>query len=132
MQIVQTARYSVYSSKPTLESDLHRREKFASIKIDIKPRDETIDMNAMLDNIVEIRHPGIRNWSGVQLIFVAYGIEKLCVSMIVSIEFGIDELEEMLHQRFPNQIQSIDVIEMRDVNETPVEFRPRLIRGWRT
>jgi translation elongation factor EF-1beta len=102
------------AGKPEKEKPKQR----SLIKLEIKPNEVETDLNAMALRIKqEIQHPGIQNWGDQhKLEPVAYGIFKLLINVVVfDDDIMVEDIEEMLMEKFPEDIQSIDVAAMSKV-----------------
>ena len=87
------------------------------IVLEVKPHEVETDLEAMALGIKEIEHPGIQNW-GLEhkLLPVAYGIMKLAISVVVwDDDIDTEMIEDMLMEKYPDEIQSIDVAAMSKV-----------------
>lgn len=80
------------------------------------PQIET-DLEAMAQEIKKIEHPGIQNWGAEhKLVPVAFGIKKLVISAVVfDDDIQTDDFEEILMEKFGDDIQSVDVAAMSKV-----------------
>jgi len=101
------------ANKPQKEKPKQR----SLIVLEIKPNEIETDLKAMAEEIKKIEHPGIQNWGAeVKLVPVAYGIMKLVISLVVwDDDIMVDDIEEMLMEKFGNDIQSVDVAAMSKV-----------------
>jgi elongation factor 1-beta len=87
------------------------------IVLEIKPNEIETDLKAMAEEIKKMEHKGIQNWGAeVKLVPVAYGINKLVISVVVfDDDIMVDDIEEMLMEKFGEDIQSVDVGAMSKV-----------------
>jgi len=102
------------AGKPVKEKPKQR----SLIVLEIKPNEIETDLNAMAQKIKsDITHKGIQNWGAEhKLLPVAYGIMKLAISVVVwDDDIDTEQIEEIIMEKFPDDIQSIDVAAMSKV-----------------
>merc|ERR1711963_28041 len=85
-----------------------------SVLLDVKPRDDETDMDAMLKSVKTIEMDGLL-WGASKLVPVGYGIKKLQVMCVVEdAKVSIDELQEKISE-FEDFVQSVDVAAMNKI-----------------
>jgi elongation factor 1-beta len=102
------------AGKPEKEKPKQR----SLIVLEIKPNEMETDLEALAKKIKEnVTHVGIQNWGAEhKLIPIAFGIKKLAISVVVwDDDIDTEQLEEMITELAPDDIQSIDVAAMSKV-----------------
>lgn len=87
------------------------------IVFEVKPFEAETDLEGLAVKIKSLKHDGIQNW-GLQhkLEPVAYGIKKLVVSAVVHDNLiGMDDIVDMIEDKYGDDIQSIDIQSMSKV-----------------
>nr|ACO11300.1 Elongation factor 1-delta [Caligus rogercresseyi] len=85
-----------------------------SVLLDVKPWDDSTDMDAMLKKCKTIQKEGLV-WGASKLVPVGYGIQKLQVMCVVEDDkVSIDELSEQI-EGFEDFVQSVDVAAMSKI-----------------
>merc|ERR1711915_1006419 len=85
-----------------------------SVLLDVKPWDDEMDMDKMLECCKTIEKDGLV-WGAHKLVPVGYGIKKLQVMCVVEDEkVSIDELCEQI-QEFEDYVQSVDISSMSKI-----------------
>ena len=87
------------------------------IVFEVKPFEPETDLESLAKNIKAIKHEGIQNW-GVEhkLVPVAFGIKKLVISAVVfDMLIGMDDIIDMINEKYEDDIQSIDIQSMSKV-----------------
>jgi len=81
------------------------------IVLEVKPFDAETDLESLAQGIKKITHEGIQNWGQEhKLQPVAFGIKKLIISLVVFDDLiGVDDITDLLQDKFDDDIQSIDV-----------------------
>eukprot|EP00924_Labyrinthula_sp_SR-Ha-C_P016641 snap_masked-scaffold_6-processed-gene-10.21-mRNA-1 protein AED:0.39 eAED:0.39 QI:0/-1/0/1/-1/1/1/0/182 len=87
------------------------------IVLEVKPYEADFDLEELAKQIKTISHEGIQNWGAEhKLEPVAFGIKKLIISAVVYDELcGVDDLSDMILEKYEDDIQSIDVQAMSKV-----------------
>ena len=86
----------------------------SNIILDIKPWDDTTDMQALEDSVRSVATEGLK-WGASKLVAVAYGVRKLQICCVVEDDkVGTDFLEESI-TAFEDYVQSVDVVAFNKV-----------------
>ena len=86
----------------------------SNIILDIKPWDDTTDMQALEDSVRTVATEGLK-WGASKLVAVAYGVRKLQICCVVEDDkVGTDFLEESI-TAFEDYVQSVDVVAFNKV-----------------
>lgn len=87
------------------------------IVLEVKPFDAETDLETLAKNIKSMTHEGIQNWGQEhKLEPVAFGIKKLVISCVVHDNLvGMDDIIDMINDKYEDDIQSIDVQSMSKV-----------------
>lgn len=87
------------------------------IVFEVKPFEPETDLEKLAQNIKAIKHEGIQNWGQEhKLEPVAFGIKKLVISAVVfDALVGMDDIIEMINEKYEDDIQSIDIQAMSKV-----------------
>jgi elongation factor 1-delta len=105
---VRDERLAAYHAKKAKKPQVIAK---TSVVLDIKPWDDTTDMDAMLKLCKTIQKDGLL-WGASKLVPVGYGINKLRVMCVVEDEkVSIDELMEQI-EGFEELVQSVDIDSM--------------------
>uniref|UniRef100_A0A0N4ZYC3 Elongation factor 1-beta n=1 Tax=Parastrongyloides trichosuri TaxID=131310 RepID=A0A0N4ZYC3_PARTI len=81
----------------------------SSIILDIKPWDDTTDLDAMEEKVKSIEQDGLV-WGGCKKIPLAYGINKLqIICVIEDLKVSVDDLIEKITGDFEDYVQSVDI-----------------------
>jgi len=81
----------------------------SSILMDIKPFDDTTDLEALVGKIKAIEKDGLL-WGAHKLVPVAYGVKKLQLLIVIEDDkVSGDDLEDMISQ-FEDEVQSMDIV----------------------
>jgi len=101
------------AGKPEKEKPKQR----SLIQFEIKPSDVETDLEKMATEIKRMELKGVQNWGQQhKLQPVAYGIKKLLMNVIVFDDDVIfEDIEQALLEKFPEDIQSIDIAAMSKV-----------------
>ncbi|EJW84235.1 EF-1 guanine nucleotide exchange domain-containing protein [Wuchereria bancrofti] len=82
----------------------------SSIILDVKPWDDTTDMQEMEKLVRRIEKDGLV-WGGAKLIPLAYGIKVLQIICIVEDEkVSVDDLIEQITEEVSDHVQSVDIV----------------------
>mmetsp|Transcript_4430 Transcript_4430/g.5132 ORF Transcript_4430/g.5132 Transcript_4430/m.5132 type:complete len:130 (-) Transcript_4430:312-701(-) len=87
------------------------------IVFEVKPFEAECDLEKLAQGIKELKHEGIQNWGQEhKLVPIAFGIKKLVISCIVfDVKVGMDDVMDLINEKFEDEIQSIDVQAMSKV-----------------
>ena len=87
------------------------------IVLEVKPFDAETNLEELALNIKSMTHEGIQNWGQEhKLEPVAFGIKKLIISCVVHDNLvGMDDIIDMINDKYEDDIQSIDVQSMSKV-----------------
>lgn len=81
----------------------------SSILFDIKPWDDTVDLQALADKLHAIQRDGLL-WGDHKLVPVAFGVKKLQQLIVIEDDkISGDDLEEMI-MAFEDDVQSMDIV----------------------
>ncbi|VVT57134.1 uncharacterized protein SAPINGB_P005551 [Magnusiomyces paraingens] len=84
------------------------------VTLDIKSWDDTIDLDALLKKVLEIKMDGLV-WGGAQFIPIGYGIKKIQLNVVVEDEkVSMDDLSDAI-EAFEDEVQSVDVAAMQKI-----------------
>ncbi|KAK7204127.1 elongation factor 1-beta [Myxozyma melibiosi] len=82
------------------------------VTLDVKPWDDTTDINEMLENLKGIEKDGLV-WGAHQFIPVGYGIKKIQINLVVEDEkVSLDDLQAEIEED-EDHVQSTDIIAMQ-------------------
>jgi elongation factor 1-beta len=80
----------------------------SNIVIDIKPWDDTTDLEALVPKLRAIERDGLL-WGAHRLTTIAYGIKKLSFMIVIEDDkISSDDIEDMIMQ-FEDEVQSMDI-----------------------
>ena len=81
------------------------------IVLEVKPFDADTDLQTLALSIKKLTHEGIQNWGQEhKLQPIAFGIKKLIISLVVFDDLiGVDDITDMLMDKYEDDIQSIDI-----------------------
>lgn len=86
----------------------------SSVVLDVKPWDDTTDMNELEKHVRAIAMDGLF-WGASQMVPVGYGIRKLRITAIVEDEkVGVDVLEEAI-TGIEDYVQSMDIFSFNKI-----------------
>ena len=82
----------------------------SSILMDIKPYDDTTDLEELAKKLKAIEKEGLL-WGAHKLVPVAYGVKKLQILMVIHDDkISSDDIEEMIVDGFEDEVQSMDIV----------------------
>eukprot|EP01115_Flamella_aegyptia_P015152 TRINITY_DN90_c0_g1_i1.p1 TRINITY_DN90_c0_g1~~TRINITY_DN90_c0_g1_i1.p1 ORF type:complete len:181 (-),score=109.20 TRINITY_DN90_c0_g1_i1:17-559(-) len=82
----------------------------SAIVIDVKPWDDTTDLNEMEKGVREIAMEGLE-WKASKFVEIGYGIKKLQISCHVVDELvSVDDIQEKIQEGLPDHVQSTDIV----------------------
>jgi len=111
---------TVLQEKLRLQAKQHGADKESArslIVLEVAPKEAECDLETIAKGIKEIKHKGIQNWGVEHRIEpVAFGINKLVISVVVYDELiDVEQLSDLITEKFGDDIQSIDVHAMSKV-----------------
>ncbi|EAN96820.1 25 kDa translation elongation factor 1-beta [Trypanosoma cruzi] len=81
----------------------------SSILFDVKPWDDTVDLQALADKLHAVKRDGLL-WGDHKLVPVAFGVKKLQQLIVIEDDkVSSDDLEELI-MSFEEEVQSMDIV----------------------
>ncbi|EJD76729.1 hypothetical protein LOAG_16401 [Loa loa] len=104
---VKQERLKAYAEKKAKKPECIAK---SSIILDVKPWDDTTDMQEMAKLVRRIEKDGLV-WGGAKLIPLAYGIKVLQIICVVEDEkVSVDDLIEQITDEVSDHVQSVDIV----------------------
>mmetsp|Transcript_3781 Transcript_3781/g.4370 ORF Transcript_3781/g.4370 Transcript_3781/m.4370 type:complete len:177 (-) Transcript_3781:160-690(-) len=108
-------------AKLTMEAKARGEKKLekgrSMIVFEVKPFEADLDLEKLAQGIKSLTCEGLQNWGQEhKLVPVAFGIKKLVISCVVfDMKCGMDDIMDLINEKFGDDIQSIDVQAMSKV-----------------
>ncbi|VDK74828.1 unnamed protein product [Litomosoides sigmodontis] len=104
---IKQERLKVYAEKKAKKPECIAK---SSIILDVKPWDDTTDMQEMEKLVRKIEKDGLV-WGGAKLIPLAYGIKVLQIICVVEDEkVSVDDLMDQITEEVSDYVQSVDIV----------------------
>uniref|UniRef100_A0A158Q7M3 DUF2431 domain-containing protein n=1 Tax=Elaeophora elaphi TaxID=1147741 RepID=A0A158Q7M3_9BILA len=104
---IKQERLKAYAEKKAKKPECIAK---SSIILDVKPWDDTTDMQEMEKLVRKIEKDGLV-WGGAKLIPLAYGIKVLQIICVVEdAKVSVDDLMDQITEGAPDHVQSVDIV----------------------